>query len=361
MLDVLAEVPLVSMKAQATDPDGFARDIGRSFERFGFAMVADHGVPQEVVDRAWEMTKAFFALPDAEKRGYFVEGGGGARGYTPYKTEIAKGAAHVDLKEFWHVGRELPAGHRFEDVMSPNVWPDRPEGFRDTFLALFEALDRAGDRLLSAIARYLQLAPDWFDHAVGDAVLFGVEAHDEARDDEHAGAMNFVDAVGQAAARVLLLLHLHERLGIRTFDPGEHADEVRRVHQLQQFVVIGKVQRGFGRELERIIVLFQPAREMRQERLHGLLVADQVVVDEIDVAAIAEFIEPIEFRQHLRRRLGARHASVQFDDVAEFASERTAARELHTDIHVVLRPQEVEAGNRAAGDIDLELRRPEAA
>ena len=169
MLDTpMAEVPLISMKEQSADPDGFAQQLGRSFERFGFAMVSDHGVDQAVVDRAWAKTKEFFALPEDAKRRYFIEGGGGARGYTPYKTEIAKGAEHVDLKEFWHVGRELPEGHRFSAEMAPNVWPDRPEGFRDTFLDLFTALDRAGDRLLSAIARYLGLAPNWFDHAVKD-------------------------------------------------------------------------------------------------------------------------------------------------------------------------------------------------
>ena len=165
---LLAQVPLISMKDQAADPDGFAQALGASFKRFGFAMVSDHGVPQDVVDRAWAATKAFFALPEEEKRRYYVEGGGGARGLTPFKTEIAKGATHVDLKEFWHVGRELAEGHRFRDVMAPNIWPDRPEGFRQTFLDLFKALDDAGDRLLSAIARYLDLAPDWFDHAVKD-------------------------------------------------------------------------------------------------------------------------------------------------------------------------------------------------
>jgi isopenicillin N synthase-like dioxygenase len=169
MLDTpLAEVPLVSMKNQAADPDGFAQLFGRSFERFGFAMIADHGVPQHLIGAAWAMTKAFFALPEEEKRRYFVAGGGGARGYTPYKTEIAKGAELVDLKEFWHVGRELAKGHRFEAAMAPNIWPDRPEGFRQTFLDLFAAFDAAGDRLLSAIARYLGLEPNWFDHAVRD-------------------------------------------------------------------------------------------------------------------------------------------------------------------------------------------------
>jgi isopenicillin N synthase-like dioxygenase len=169
MLDTPADtVPVLSLADQDRDPDAFAREFGSSFERFGFAIVADHGVPSDLIDRAWAQTAALFALPDAEKRRYHVPGGGGARGYTPFKTEIAKGASAVDLKEFWHVGRELPAGHPYADRMAPNVWPERPEGFRETFTELFAAFDRAGDRLLSAIARHLRLAPNWFDAAVKD-------------------------------------------------------------------------------------------------------------------------------------------------------------------------------------------------
>ena len=163
-----AAVPTLSLADQAGDPERFAADLGGSFRRFGFAIVADHGIDQGLIDRAWAETAKLFALPDEEKRQYFVTGGGGARGYTPFKTEIAKGASAVDLKEFWHVGRELPAGHRFTDAMAPNIWPSRPEGFRDTFVELFAAFDRAGDRLLSAIARNLGLDANWFDPAVKD-------------------------------------------------------------------------------------------------------------------------------------------------------------------------------------------------
>ena len=159
---------VISLADQARDPDGFAQTLGASFHRFGFAMVADHGIDLALIDRAWKMTEALFAQDEAAKRRHYVPGGGGARGYTPFKTEIAKGAKAVDLKEFWHIGRELAAGHRFEKDMAPNIWPDAPDGFRETFLELFAAFDAAGDRLLSAIARYLGLAPDWFDHAVGD-------------------------------------------------------------------------------------------------------------------------------------------------------------------------------------------------
>ncbi|WP_404335279.1 isopenicillin N synthase family dioxygenase [Sphingomonas sp. MMS12-HWE2-04] len=168
MLDTLNEIPVLSLADQQSDPEGFAQAFGQSFQRFGFAVVKDHGVPAALIEQAWTQTKAFFDLPEDEKRSYFVEGGGGARGYTPFKTEIAKGASHVDLKEFWHIGRELAKGHRFEDSMAPNIWPAAPDGFRETFLALFQAFDDAGDKLLSAVARYLGLAPNWFDPAVKD-------------------------------------------------------------------------------------------------------------------------------------------------------------------------------------------------
>lgn len=164
----LADIRPVSLADQAADPQGFARDFGESFQRYGFAIVRDHGIDDALIARAWAATEALFALPEEKKRGWHVPGGGGARGYTPFKTEIAKGASHVDLKEFWHIGRELPAGHRYSSVMAPNLWPDAPEGFRNTFVELFHAFDKAGDRLLSAIATWLDLAPNWFKEPVRD-------------------------------------------------------------------------------------------------------------------------------------------------------------------------------------------------
>ena len=161
-------VPTVSLADEARDPEGFARALGGSFERYGFAIVRDHGVPPHVIAAAEDKAKALFALPEAVKRAYHRAGTGGARGYTPFGIETAKDAKAFDLKEFWHVGRELPAGHRFADVMAPNVWPDEVAGFRQAELALYDALDAAGARLLRAIARYLGLAPDFFDDPVAD-------------------------------------------------------------------------------------------------------------------------------------------------------------------------------------------------
>ena len=162
-----AILPLSLRDGQAA-PQEFAAALGRTFERFGFAVISDHGIDAALIADAWAKTEALFRLSEAQKLRYHLPGGGGARGYTPFGTEIAKDAEVNDLKEFWHVGRELPAGHRFATVMAANIWPAELPGLRDTMLALYAAFETAGARLLSAIARHLGLSPDWFEQAVRD-------------------------------------------------------------------------------------------------------------------------------------------------------------------------------------------------
>ena len=162
------EIASVSLKEYDRDPDGFAQKLGRSFEEYGFAIIADHGIPDQLIHQAEDNAKLFFALPDDVKRKYHVAGGGGARGYTPFGIETAKGAAASDLKEFWHVGRELPAGHKFRDHMPDNVWPEEVDTFRDTFLELYDTFDRTGLKILRAIARYLGIDEDYFVDTVRD-------------------------------------------------------------------------------------------------------------------------------------------------------------------------------------------------
>ena len=174
MLDTpAAQVPTLSLADEARDPAAFAAAFGGSFERFGFAIVADHGIPLPLIERAWSLTEQFFALPVEEKHGYYDKAWGGQRGYTPFKTEIAKDAKHVDLKEFWHVGRDLPEDHPSAGTMMPNVWPVRPAEFKEALTDLWNAFDRAGLRLLSAIARHLKLSPDYFETVVdhGNSIL----------------------------------------------------------------------------------------------------------------------------------------------------------------------------------------------
>lgn len=147
----------ISLRLFDNDPAAFADGLGASFARHGFAVVADHGLDPARLAAALDDAKAFFALSDPIKRRYHIVGGAGQRGYTPLRTETAKGAAQADLKEFWHIGRDLPPGHRFAADMPDNVWPAEISGFRETQTWLFGALEHLGEIVLGAIARYLSL------------------------------------------------------------------------------------------------------------------------------------------------------------------------------------------------------------
>jgi isopenicillin N synthase-like dioxygenase len=170
MNDVITSdnIASVSLADADKDPQGFAQELGNSFVEYGFAIVRDHGIQQDLIHRAEEKAKQFFALPEEVKRKYFIEGGGGARGYTPFGIETAKGYKAHDLKEFWHVGRELPPGHPFRAVMADNVWPDEIASFKDTFLELYDSFDDAGIKVLRAIARFLRVDEEYFTDTVRD-------------------------------------------------------------------------------------------------------------------------------------------------------------------------------------------------
>ena len=165
MTDSNTDIAVVSL---AQPLDSIADELGRSFREYGFAVIRDHGIPQDLIDRAEALSKEFFALPDEVKKAYHIPGGGGARGYTPFGTEKAKDAKIHDLKEFWHVGRELPEGHELSEYMADNVWPSEVEGFRETFTKLYSAFEEAGARVLEGIALHLGLDRTFFAPTVED-------------------------------------------------------------------------------------------------------------------------------------------------------------------------------------------------
>ncbi len=161
-----------SPRAYALGPDALGHDalgkaLGDSFKTYGFATITDHGLDPDLVAKAWALTRQVFDQSEAQKRRGFKDGIAGARGYTPFKTEIAKGAEHHDLKEFWHVGRSLATDNPLRSSMPDNIWPE-VDGFRETFETLYLEMDKVGARILSSIALYLGLDAHWFDPAIED-------------------------------------------------------------------------------------------------------------------------------------------------------------------------------------------------
>ncbi|WP_240098835.1 isopenicillin N synthase family dioxygenase [Thermomonas flagellata] len=155
------QIPTLDIRRFDTDREAFVAELGNAYREWGFAGIRGHGIPQEVIDGAYDAFVAFFALPEETKKQYHVPGGGGARGYTPFGVETAKGSKHFDLKEFWHVGREV-RDEKYAEVMPPNLWPAEVPEFRERALALYAALDALGARVLAALALNLGLPEDYF-------------------------------------------------------------------------------------------------------------------------------------------------------------------------------------------------------
>ena len=161
----MTKMPVISLSH--ADADALGQQLGDSFTTYGFATVVDHGLDPALVAKAWALTKQLFELSELEKMQGYDKALAGQRGYTPFKTEIAKGADHHDLKEFWHVGRTLDPHSPLAGTMLPNVWPPVLE-FRETFETLYAEMDRVGGRILSSIALFLDLPADWFDPVIED-------------------------------------------------------------------------------------------------------------------------------------------------------------------------------------------------
>lgn len=157
-------VPELSLSAY-TDGDigekrAFEEALYEGFRYFGFIILKDHKVSHELLQRAYDKSAEFFALPEDYKMRFFQKDG--QRGYTPFGREHAKNSKHPDLKEFWHVGREFDQGSPLSDVYPPNRWPDKPAGFRETFVELYDALEEAGLVMLEALAPSLDVPRDFF-------------------------------------------------------------------------------------------------------------------------------------------------------------------------------------------------------
>lgn len=155
------------------DKTKFVNDLFTGLKDYGFIILKDHIVDQKLCDNAYEMVHEFFSLPEATKLKYVSADGAGQRGYTGFGKEHAKDSKYADLKEFWHVGREIPAGHKFEKYYPANIWPTEIKDFQSTMTKLYNSLDQTSVVILTAIGQALDCPETYFKDMVtyGNSIL----------------------------------------------------------------------------------------------------------------------------------------------------------------------------------------------
>lgn len=165
-------IPVVNLADYDSDDpkvrEAFVKKFGEGLNDLGFVAVEGHGVPQELIDRNYELFEEFFALDADTKRKYEQPESGRQRGYTPFGMEHAKDNEKPDLKEFWHVGREFDGDSALAERMPQNVWPEELPEFRDNTLALYDALEASAHKMLAAISEYLSQPEDFIPSKAKD-------------------------------------------------------------------------------------------------------------------------------------------------------------------------------------------------
>lgn len=165
-------IPVVNLQDYVSDDDqaraAFVKTLGEGLKEFGFVAVEGHGVPISLLERNYATFRALFDQPLEVKRQYEKPEFGRQRGYTSFGVEQAKDHDKADLKEFWHVGRELPESHELYERMAPNQWPTEMPEVKTNSLALYEAMDQCGQTLLRAISEYLGLNPEFLPSLARD-------------------------------------------------------------------------------------------------------------------------------------------------------------------------------------------------
>ena len=143
-----------------------ALEVACACEQVGFLYIGGHGISSELEERASAAARAFYALPEAEKRQVEMDRQPNHRGWVRQMSGGDGGADGLLRWESFKVGFETPAddpdflaGVRF---YGPNAWPARPPEFRvaigDWYAAMLD-LSRAMFRLFAAA---LELPEDTF-------------------------------------------------------------------------------------------------------------------------------------------------------------------------------------------------------
>ena len=174
------DIPVIDLSGAFTGDAAARLRAGRRIDRIcteiGFFTITGHGVPPDVIRGLNRKAHAFFALPMEEKQKVMPVDIKTPRGYKPVGYEaLGYGNANVtppDLKEYYHFGRDSwpdepyftnPEGQRY---FIPNVWPQRPEGFREAAARYYAEMEKLVGNLMRITALGLGLEEHFFDDKI---------------------------------------------------------------------------------------------------------------------------------------------------------------------------------------------------
>ncbi len=165
----VADIPIIDfapfLSGTPEERRAVADAIGKACEEVGFFYLANHGVPQELIDATFDASKSFYAQP-FEGRMTSAATLEHWRGYVPSKLEAEGGTVGGAIETYRFM---LDLAPDDPDVLAgkplhlPNRWPDGLPAFKPTVEAYFDAVMGLSKNLRAAFAMALGLPEDYFE------------------------------------------------------------------------------------------------------------------------------------------------------------------------------------------------------
>lgn len=160
----LSALPVIDLSPMRSGmgKNALAREIRDALVNIGFMYVKGHGVSPGLVTRAYEVSRQFFELPQAQKDALGIAQSGVAlHGYTGFFQENTDPEKTRDFKEIFDLGRPAADG-RVRPFFGPTPWPASLPAFREVMERYHDEMLRLAHHLMAAIALSLDLPEDYF-------------------------------------------------------------------------------------------------------------------------------------------------------------------------------------------------------
>ena len=170
--DLLDKIPTLDLNdfvsGKPNEKAKFVNELGASYENIGFIALKNHGFKETLQAELYQAIKSFYDLPENIKNNYDGSETGGQRGYTGRGKEHAAGRNIGDLKEFYHIGKEINDSSSLH--YQKNIFPSEVPSFENATLDTYKKLEEIGKKILSAIALFLDLEEHHFESKVNRGI-----------------------------------------------------------------------------------------------------------------------------------------------------------------------------------------------
>ena len=170
------EIPVIDfsgfLKGKEKDSYFVAQQIREAAEGVGFFYIRNHGISEDVINRAYQAAKSFFSQPSSFKQNLKINAS--HHGFLSVGEARMEESEKMDLKESFVWGLDLPDEHPSVTSENPflgrNQWPDDKPEFREAVYPFFLHGINCGRLLMQAFAMSMGIDSDAFVQNVREPI-----------------------------------------------------------------------------------------------------------------------------------------------------------------------------------------------